>query len=90
VLGVLGLGLIFTAAWAAAAVVIPPGQLFTIINYVMYFASLFIVGLPTYGVLRLFFRQTYSIILAVIIWAIWIFGVKYLFVWLIGAMGAGK
>ena len=87
-LGVLGLGLIFTVVWAAAAVVIPPGQLFTIINYVMYFASLFIVGLPTYGVLRLFLKQSYSVILAVIIWAIWIFGVKTLFVWLIGAMGA--
>jgi hypothetical protein len=89
VLGVLGLGLIFTAAWAAA-VVIPPGTLFTIINYSLYVMSIGVVGIPTFSVLQLFLKQTYSIILAVITWAIWIFGVKALFVWLIGAMGVGK
>ena len=86
VLGAFGLGIIFAAVWAVALVFFPPGQILTIVDYTMYFVSIFIVGLPTFSVLRLYIRAFYSAILAFVIWTMWVFGVKMLFVWVISAV----
>ena len=82
--GVLGLGLFFTAIWAGLLAFVPPSAILTILNYVMYFMSLAVIALPTHTVLKLYIRKpVYAVIAAAAIWAVWTFGVRYLFVWLL-------
>ena len=76
---VFGLGLIFTLLWSMVLAFVPPGQALNIINWLLYFMSVSIIALPTFAVLKLSVGLVYSIALAVVIWAIWVFGVKYLF-----------
>ncbi len=88
-LGIIGLGLIFTAVWAAALVFIPAGQILTVMNYAMYFVSLTIVGTPSFAVLQLYTSKRNAIIGAVVAWVVWVFGVRYLFILLLSAI-AGR
>jgi hypothetical protein len=82
--GVLGLGLFFTAIWSALLAFVPPSAILTILNYVMYFMSVFVVALPTHTVLKLYIRKsTYAVIAAALVWAVWTFGIRFLFVWLL-------
>jgi hypothetical protein len=87
-LGVLGLGLIFTAVWAALLAFVPPSDVLTIIDYVMYFMSLFVIAFPTNAVLKLYITKSYyPAVIAAAVWALWTFGLRFLFMWLMGMLG---
>lgn len=83
--GVLGLGLIFTAVWSALLAFVPSSPVLTIIDYVMYFMSVFVIALPTHTVLKFYIRNsTYTLVAAAVVWAVWTFGMRFLFMWLLG------
>lgn len=83
-IGVLGLGLFFTAIWAGLLAFVPPSAILTILNYVMYFMSLAVIALPTHTVLKLYIKSRINaVIAAAVVWAVWTFGVRFFFVWLI-------
>jgi len=87
-LGVLGLGLIFSLAWAVFLTFVPPSQVLTLINYLMYFMSVFVIAFPTHSVLKLYFAKSYyAAILVALAWALWTFGVRTFFEWILGMSG---
>jgi hypothetical protein len=82
---VIGLGLIYTLAWASLLAFVPSSPVLTIIDYVMYFMSVFVIALPTHTVLKFYIRNsTYTLVAAAVVWAVWTFGMRFLFIWLLG------
>jgi hypothetical protein len=83
--GALGLGFIFTAVWAVLLIFVPASPVLTIIDYIMYVMSVFLIALPGNSVLGLYLtRRHIQVVLAAAVWVFWTFGIRFFLMWLLG------
>jgi len=71
-LGVLLLGLIYVAIWAALLAFIPSGWWITVINVVFLIFSLVFIGIGSMQALKLFMKTVPAFFIALVIWFVWV------------------
>jgi len=71
-LGVLLLGLIYVAIWAALVAFIPNGWWITVINVVFFIFSLVFIGIGSMQALKLFMKTGFAFFIASWIWFVWV------------------
>jgi len=71
-LGVLLLGLIYVAIWAALVAFIPNGWWITVINVVFLIFSFVFIGIGSMQALKLFMNTALAFFIALGIWFVWV------------------